>query len=203
MYMDDILIFTESLKEHRQVMRKVLQILRDNHLYLKAEKCAFEQTEIEYLGLVIRHGKVSMDPVKVKGVQEWPWPTMKRELQQFLGFANYYCRFIQGFAHIAHPLHHLTGNKQWHWGIDEEKAFQGLKTAITTAPVLILLKDDAPFCVEAASSDYATGAVLSQLQSNNHWHPVAFLSRALSDVEHNYDIHDKELLTIMQALAEW
>lgn len=81
MYMDDILIFTESLEEHRQVMRKVLQILCDNHLYLKAEKCAFEQTEIEYLGLVIRHGKVSMDPVKVKGVQEWPRPTMKRELQ--------------------------------------------------------------------------------------------------------------------------
>lgn len=111
-YMDDILIFTESLEEHRRVTREVLQILRDNHLYLKAEKCAFEQTEIEYLGLVIRHGEVSMDPVKVKGVQEWPRPTMKRELQQFLGFANYYRRFIQGFAHIAHPLHRLTGNEQ-------------------------------------------------------------------------------------------
>lgn len=76
-YMDDILIFTNSLEEHRRVTREVLQILHDNHLYLKAKKCAFERTEIEYLGLIIRHGEVSMNPIKVRGVQEWPRPTMK------------------------------------------------------------------------------------------------------------------------------
>jgi hypothetical protein len=76
-YMDDILIFTNSLEEHRQVTREVLQILRNNQLYLKAEKCAFERTQIEYLGLIIRHGEVSMDPIKVQGVQDWPRPTMK------------------------------------------------------------------------------------------------------------------------------
>jgi hypothetical protein len=106
--MDDILIFTKSLEEHRRVTCEVLQILRDNHLNLKAEKCAFEQTEIEYLGLVIRHGEVSMDPVKVKGVQEWPRPTMKHELQQFLGFANYYRCFIQGSSVNSHNLDRPT-----------------------------------------------------------------------------------------------
>jgi len=176
----------------------------DNQLYLKAEKCAFEHTQIEYLGLIICHGKVSMDPIKVQGVQDWPCPTMKRELQQFLGFVNYYRRFIRAFAQITHPLHRLTGKEQWHWGVEEEKAFQDLKRVISTAPVLIMPKDDAPFHVEVDSSNYATGAVLSQLDDDDgKWHPIAFFSRALSDVEHNYDIHDKELLTVMCSLSEW
>src|SRR5882757_6681583 len=120
-----------------------------------------------------------------------------------LGFINYYRRFIQDFARIAHPLHCLTGNRQWHWGVVEEKAFRALKTAITSAPILAMPNDDQPFRVEADSSDYATGAVLSQIQHNGKWHPIAFISHSLSDVECNYDIHDKEMLAIMQSLQEW
>jgi len=202
-YMDDILIFTDSIAEHCAVSHEVLQILNDNHLYLKAEKCAFECTEIDYLGLIIRQGQVSMDPMKVKGVQDWPRPSSKHDLQQFLGFINYYRRFIQGFAHIAHPLHRLTGNEQWHWGAVEEEAFQNLKNAITSAPVLTMPTDDLPFRVEADSSDYATGAVLSQEQRDGKWHPVAFISRSLNDVERNYNIFDKEMLAIMRSLQEW
>jgi hypothetical protein len=202
-YMDDILIFTESREEHQKVTCEVLQILQDNHLYLKPEKCAFEQTEIEYLGLLIRHGQVSMDPIKVKGVQDWPRPTSKHELQQFLGFVNYYRRFIRGFANIAHCLHHLTGNMPWHWATPEEDAFQKLKAATTMAPVLSMPNDDQPFRVEADSSNYATGAVLSQIQNDGKWHPIAFISRSLSDVERNYDIYDKEMLAVMRALQEW
>jgi hypothetical protein len=202
-YMDDILIFTESREEHRKVTREVLQILQDNHLYLKPEKCAFEQTEIEYLGLLIRHGQVSMDPIKVKGVQDWPRPTSKRELQQFLGFVNYYRRFIQGFANIAHCLHRLTGNEPWHWAAPEEEAFQKLKIATTSAPVLSMPNDDQSFRLEADSSNYATGAVLSQIQDDGKWHPIAFISRSLNDVERNYDIYDKEMLAVMRALQEW
>jgi hypothetical protein len=95
------------------------------------------------------------------------------------------------------------GKELWHWGVDEEKAFQGLKVAITMAPVLIMPWDDAPFHIEADSFNYATGAVLSQLHDDSKWHPITFSSHALSDVEHNYDIHDKELLAIMQSLGEW
>jgi hypothetical protein len=97
----------------------------------------------------------------------------------------------------------LTGNELWHGGLEEEKAFERLKVAITSAPVLMMPKDDAPFRVEANSSDYATGAILSQLQDDAKWHPIAFSSRALSDVERNYDIHDKELLAVMRSLDEW
>ena len=102
--MDEILIFTETLEEHREIVRSVLQKLRENKLYLKHEKCTFEQEEVEYLGLLVSQGKVGMDPVKTGAVAEWPIPKAKRDVQQFLGFVNFYRRFIQGFAGISKPL---------------------------------------------------------------------------------------------------
>jgi hypothetical protein len=98
-YLDDILIFTESLEEHREVTRRVLEILQRHKLFLKPEKCEFEKTEVEYLGVIVSHNSVQMDPVKVAGVMEWPIPTTKKELQSFLGFTNFYQCFIQGFSH--------------------------------------------------------------------------------------------------------
>ena len=94
-YLDDILIFTKTLEEHRRVVKRVLEILQDNNLFLKPEKCEFERTEIEYLGVVISHNSVRMDPVKVSGVSEWPTPSSKKEVQSFLGFTNFYRRFIR------------------------------------------------------------------------------------------------------------
>jgi hypothetical protein len=163
-YMDDILIFTETTEEHRSVTREVLSILRDNHLYLKAEKCEFECTEVEYLGLVVWKGEIAMDPVKVRGVTEWAIPHTKKDLQGFLGFVNFYQQFIKGFARIAHPLHRLTGKVPWKWTEEEEMAFVDLKTAVTTAPVLTLPRDEGDYRIECDSSDFATGAVLLQLQ---------------------------------------
>jgi hypothetical protein len=116
-YLDDILIFTESLKDHRSIVHKVLQQLQDNDLYLRPEKCEFEQTKIEYLGLVIRQGQVSMDPIKVHVVIEWAIPRNLTEVQGFLGFANFYCRFIQDFAKLARPLNDLSHKDvKWDWG---------------------------------------------------------------------------------------
>ena len=100
-YLDDILIYTNDLTEHRAIVREVLQRLKDNDLFLKPEKCEFEQEQIEYLGLVIREGEVQMDPVKVAAVRDWPTPRNLRDLRGFLGFANFYRRFIQNFAQIA------------------------------------------------------------------------------------------------------
>jgi hypothetical protein len=93
-YLDDILIFTEDLEEHRRLVRRVLQVLQDNRLYLKPEKCDFEKTEIEYLGVIISHNLMKMDPVKIKGVMEWPEPSTVKQVQAFLGFTNFYQRFI-------------------------------------------------------------------------------------------------------------
>ena len=201
-YMDDILVFSKTLEEHREIVRQVLQILRENKLYLKAEKCDFEKTKIEYLGMIIWEGHVQMDPVKVQGVADWPEPDCKKDVQSFLGFTNFYRRFIRDYGRIAKPLTSLTGKVDWTWDIVQRTAFNGLKEAVTTAPVLILPDNENPFRVECDASDYALGAVLSQ-QRDGKWHPVAFLSKAMTETERNYEIYDKELLAVMTALSEW
>jgi hypothetical protein len=203
-YIDDILIYTETLEKHHEVVKRVLEILRQNHLYLKAEKCEFEKERVEYLGLIISAGKIEMDPVKVEGVSKWPSPSNVKEVQSFLGFVNFYRRFIKDFADIARPLHDLTRKaSEWAWNKEHQEAFDALKKLVTSSPILIFPDDHEPYKVEADSSDYATGAVLSQLGEDEKWHPVAFLSKSLSAVERNYEIHDKEMLAIIRALEEW
>jgi hypothetical protein len=120
-------------------------------------------------------------------VTEWPTPIDMKQLQQYLEFANYYRRFICGFAHVAVPLHKVTGNTEWRWDSEEQLAFTDLKAAITSAPVLSLPKNDNPYAVEPDSSGYATGATLSQKQ-DGVWKAVAFGSKSLNDVERNYEI---------------
>ena len=137
-YMDDILVFTETLEQHYNVVRRVLQILRENNLFLKAEKCTFGVATVEYLGLILSPGQVAMDPVKVAGVRDWPSPKTVKEVQSFLGFVNFYRRFIENFSHIAHPLHHLTRKDEpWKWTNEHQDAFTQLKGAITSTPILV------------------------------------------------------------------
>jgi len=127
-YLDKILIFTEILEEHQRVTRRVMELLQKNNLFLKPEKCEFEKTEVEYLGVIISQNSVKMDPVKVAGVTEWPIPSNRKEVQSFLGFTNFYHRFIQGFSHLAHPLFDLTQkDMEWRWGAEEQSAFDSLK----------------------------------------------------------------------------
>ena len=203
-FMDDILIFTETLDHHREVVKRVLHILEENKLYLKAEKCEFEREKIEYLGLIISQGKIEMDPVKVEGVSKWPEPKTVKEVQSFLGFINFYRRFIQDFADIAKPLHELTGKGiPWKWTSRQQEAFDILKSKVTSSPILVFPDDSKQYKLEADSSDFATGAVLSQEGSDGKWHPVAFMSKSLNEVERNYEIHDKEMLAIIRALEEW
>ena len=204
-YLDDILIFTETLEEHQSVTQCVLELMERHKLYLKPEKCEFEKTTVEYLRVIISHNSVAMDPVKIAGVQEWPVPTNKKEVQSFLGFTNFYRQFIKDFSEHARPLFDLTRNDtKWHWGPNEQSAFDWLKQSITSALVLISPDSTRPFWIEADSSDFTTGAVLSQIcPADGKWHPVAFFSKSLSPVERNYEIHDKEMLAIIRALQEW
>jgi hypothetical protein len=204
-YLDDILIFTKTLEEHREVVRKVVALLQLHNLSLKPEKCEFEKTSVKYLGVVISQDSVMMNPAKVAGVSEWPTPTTKKEVQSFLGFINFYRRFIEGFCHLARPLFNLTKNdSEFHWSSNEQSAFDILKEEVTSTPILALSDNSKPFCIAVDSSDFATGAVLYQPNSDNSkWHPVAFLSKSLSPVERNYEIHDKEMLAIVRALEEW
>ena len=145
-----------------------------------------------------------MDPVKVAGVHEWPVPENQTDVQAFIGFVNFYHRFIQDFSTIARPLFNLTRSDQaWNWGTKEQEAFERLKMAVTTAPILVSPQDLEPFYIEADSSDFASRAVLSQqLSKEEKWHPVAFYSKSLSPVEWNYEIHNKEMLAIIRTLEE-
>jgi len=145
-----------------------------------------------------------MDPVKVTGVYEWPILENRTDVQAFIGFVNFYHCFIQDFSTIAQSLFDLThSNQAWNWGIKKQKAFECLKMAVTTALVLASPQDSEPFHIKADSSDFASGAVLSQqLPREEKWHPVAFYSKFLSLVEWNYEIHDKEMLTIIHTLEE-
>ncbi|SJL19037.1 uncharacterized protein ARMOST_22644 [Armillaria ostoyae] len=201
-YLDDILIFSKTLEEHRKITRRVLELLRKHKLFLKAEKCEFEVLETEYLGVIISEGSICMDPVKLAGIAEWPVPTKKKELQSFLGFANFYRRFIKGYSDIVHPMTRLTGKEVWTWGTAQQLAFQQLKNRFAIDVILRIPTEKGQFHVEADSSEGAIGAVLSQEQDGK-WRPIAFLSKALTITERNYEIYNKELLTIMLALDEW
>ncbi len=178
--------------------------LQKQRLFLKPEKCKFKQKEVEYLGLVISKDHVAMDPTKVRGVMEWPTPTKVKEVQSFLGFVNFYQKFIHDFSDIAHPLYALTCKTQWWvWGSPEQEAFNALKKAVTSAPILTFPSQSGCFCLKCDASNFTTGAVLSQVQVDGTHQPIAFMSKGFSDVEHNYQIHDKEMLAIMCALDEW
>ena len=126
-----------------------------------------------------------MDPIKVAGVAEWPIPTKKKEVQSFLGFADFYCRFIEGFSHHTKPLFKLMKkDHKWGWNAEEQRAFDKLKNRITSSPILRFADDSKAFRIEADSSDFATGAVLSQQSSDDlKWHPIAFYSKSLNAVE--------------------
>jgi transposase InsO family protein len=202
-YVDDILIFSTDLKSHREAVKQVLSKLQDNHLYLKPEKCEFEQSKVTFLGMVISENSVAMDESKVTATKEWPVPTNKRSLQQFLGFTNYYRRFIKDFGMIARPLHKLTGNTIWEWTDEQNQAFLELKHRISTAPTLAIPNDKGKFKVECDASNFALGGVLSQQQADGKWHPVDFMSVGMSPAERNYEIYDKELLAVMTALEKW
>ncbi len=142
--------------------------------------------------------------MKVSGVRDWPTPQNRTELQSFLGFVNFYCRFVKPYSHIARPLFDLTCAKEWQWNDTAQSAFVRIKEIITSEPVLVCPKEDRPYHIEADSSDYTTGAVLSQLNPDDgKWHPVAFYSKSLQAAEQNYEIHDKEMLSIIWALEEW
>ena len=205
-YLDDILIFSKSEEEHIQHVRQVLHRLLENQLYVKAEKCAFHETSIPFLGYIINTKGVTMDPVKVKAVADWPQPTTSKQLQSFLGFANFYRCFIRDFSKIAAPLHALTSGPatRFCWTSVAERAFRELKQRFSSAPILLHPDPSLPFVVEVDASDVGIGAVLSQRSPKDEkLHPCAFFSKKLDSAERNYGIGDRELLAVKLALEEW
>lgn len=203
-YLDDILIFPWSREEHIKHVKTVFQRLWDHDLFCKAEKCEFHVSTISFLGSIIERGAIQMDPAKISAVRDWSRPEDGKQLKRFLGFSNFYRRFIRDYSRVAAPLTALTSSKRrFVWDAAAETAFPSLKERFTTAPILVLPDSGRPFVVEVDASDLRVGAVLSQRAADNKLHPCTFFSRRLSSTERNYDVGNRELLAVKLALEEW
>ena len=162
-YMDDILIFSKSAEEHRQHVRQVFEHLNEKKLHVKQKKCALFLNEVEFLGHVVSSEGIKVAHDKIDAVKSWPTPETVRDIQAFLGLANFYRRFIKGFAGIARPLTDLTRKDvPFQWGDDQDAAFEALKNALTKAPILQIYDDELKHEVWVDASDYAVGATLVQ-----------------------------------------
>ena len=210
-YVDDILVYSQTLKEHWKHVKLVLSRLRDASLQVDISKCDFEVYQVKYLGLIIQSAtedsqprSVSMDPAKTNTIKKWKPPASLKEVQSFIAFANFYHRFIKDFAKLASPLTALTKkNVAFKWETPEQRLFESIKKAFSTAPILQHFDPEKECVVETDTSDYVSGAVLSQPDHEGVLHPVAFLSRHHLPAECNYKIYDKELLAIVCAFEEW
>ena len=160
-FIDDVIVGTETEEGHDELVTEVIRRLEENNLYVKPEKCRWKVREVEFLGVVIGLEGIKMEKWKVKGVLEWPTPKCVKDVQKFLGLANYYCRFIEDFVSIARPLHDLVRkDKKWEWAEKKERAFGELKKRFTEEPVLAAPDLDKKMRMEVDASDYATRRVL-------------------------------------------
>jgi hypothetical protein len=202
-FLDDILVFSRTEEEHLQHLRVVLSRLRQQQLYAKLSKCAFMQREVEFLGHRIGADGLRVAPDKVSAVQQWPRPNNVKEVRSFLGLANFYRRFVQHYSRIALPLTELTKDKvPWLWGVEQQRAFDALKAALCSPPVLLVPDPNKPFVLNCDACQYAIGATLQQ-DHGNGLQPVAYFSAKMSDAERNYDVREQEFMAVMRACLHW
>src|SRR5258707_20517 len=203
-YLDNILIYSDSLEDHRDHVCEVLHHLCMAGLYANLKKCKFHTDTVEYLGFILSPKGLQMDPTKVSTIQDWPEPRKVRDVQAFLRFTNFYWRFIHDYSEMTHPLNHLCKKAiPWHFGAEEGKAFRDLKEAFGSAPVLAHWAPNLPMTVEMDVSDGAIAGILSVTTEDGDIRPVAFYSHTLQSAKQNYDTHDKELLAIFEVFKSW
>ena len=187
-YLDDIVVYSKNPQEHERHLKMVLQRLQQHSLYAKLSKCEFFKESIEFCGQMVGAGGVGMEPGKVASMLAYPAPTTLTQLRSFLGMCNFYRRYVQGYSHIAGPLHNLTESTvAWAWGPSEQRSFDALKVALASSPVLVLPNPDLPFVVTTDASNFAIGAVLSQ-DHGKGLQPVGYLSGTLTKAERNYPV---------------
>ena len=202
--LDDVIIFSATPSEHTSHVRSILEVLRKHKLYAKVEKCEFSKAQMTFVGYLVSKNGIGMDPAKVSAVLEWPIPTTVKEVQSFLGFANFYRKFINHYSSLTSPLTSLTRKAvKFSWSPEADAAFRALQQAFTTAPILRHFQPELPLVIEADASDFALGCVLSQPTVEGDLHPVCFYSRKFTAAELNYPIYDKELLAVVAAFQQW
>jgi hypothetical protein len=197
-FFDDILIYSKTDVDHANHLSSILQVLRDNKLKAKREKCSFGQGKVEYLGHIIQGNGVATDPNKITAIVNWPSPSNVTELRSFLGLAGYYRRFIAGYGAICRPLFDSLKKDAFTWTDLQEEAFNTLKTKMTTAPVLAMPNFGQPFVLEADASGHSIGAVLMQ-----KGRPISFFSKAIGPKAAALSTYDKEALAIIESLKKW
>jgi hypothetical protein len=197
-FFDDILVYSQNIQQHRQHLHMTLSILRLHQLKAKLSKCSFASPTVEYLGHVISGHGVATNPSKISEISNWESPKNVKQLRRFLGLAGYYRRFIRGYASICRPLHDVLKKNSFHWDTSQQAAFQQLKLAMTTPPVLILPNFSIPFQLETDASGTGLGAVLMQ-----QGRPVAYFSKSLGPKAAALSVYEKEALAILEALRKW
>ncbi|KAF1333192.1 polyprotein, partial [Globisporangium splendens] len=202
-YLDDICIFSRSMKDHAQHLAMVCEVLRHEKLYARLSKCEFGKSSVQFLGHTVTAEGIQVDANKTTAIEKYPTPTTQKTLLSFLGLAGYYRRFICDFARIALPLHRLIKkDAKWTWSSEHDHAFRALKLALQQAPTLCLPDFDRRFAVTTDASGYCMGGVLSQ-KIDGFDAPIAFYSKKFGQYEEKWPAHEKELLAIKFALSKW
>jgi len=195
---------TDDQEKHDRIVLEVLKRLCDNDLFVKPEKCRFRITEVDFLGMIVSHDGIKMDPEKVNAILKWPEPTNVKQVRAFLGLSNFYRHFIKDYAIMARPLTDLTcKDVVFHFGDKEHAVFEALKAAFTCAPVLQYPDQDHEFLLETDASEFAIGGVISVKCEDGEFRPVAYMSHSMTPPECNYPIHNKEMLAIIKATEAW
>jgi RNase H-like domain found in reverse transcriptase/Reverse transcriptase (RNA-dependent DNA polymerase) len=205
-YMDDILIATiDDLPLHRQIVHDVLDLLEAESFFLKPSKCKFEWSSIDYLGIVVSNGAISIDPTKRDGLATWPEQlTTVKQVRSTLGVFGYQWPFIRGFADIAKPLMELTKkDTPLVWTPCCTATIWRLKDIILSDPVIQQPHPDHPYTLKVDASQYTMGAILQQPDKAGRLCPVGYDSQTFNDAERGYDIHDRELLVVIRGLLAW
>jgi len=203
-YIDNILIFLKEKEDLQKLTLWVLKKLQDNDLFVNLDKCTFKVKEVDYLGMIISKNQIKMDPAKLEGIRDWPTPTTVKQVRSFLGFGNFYRKFIGYYADIAWPLNDLT-NKDlvWNWTDACQEAFEKLKEEFQKAPVLLMPNSMKPFIIKSDASKLTTRAVIQQKDMNGNYHPCGYISHSFDITQWNYEIYNWELMGIVCALETW
>lgn len=197
-FFDDILIYSPSVESHQQHLALVLGILQANSLYANRKKCEFGRTQVAYLGHIISGQGVAADPSKIQAMNSWPTPTNLKALRGFLGLTRYYRKFVAGYARITSPLTDQLKKDRFGWSPEAAAAFEELKQAMSSVPVLAMPDFTKPFIVETDASGFGLGAVLLQGQQL-----VAYYSQVLGPRARLKSIYEKELMAIVFAILKW
>ena len=197
-YFDDILIYSKNKEEHLVQLRQVLDVLKENKLYINLKKCTFFTNKLLFLGYIVSEDGIHVDQDKVRAIREWPTPKPVSELRSFHGLATFFRRFVRNFSTLAAPITECLKQRKFHWGEAQDKSFVLIKEKLSTAPVLALPNFEKIFEVECDASGLGVGAVLSQEKR-----PVTFFSEKLSEARQKWSTYDQEFYAVVRALKQW